>query len=218
MRVLLVPAVLLFLAVAAQADPVVRLTSGSETKSVTDNGIGDLSSDAGVISVAGSVGGFFFNMTLAFTKPFLGSSTEGTMHLTQVSLSGGGGAITIEFTDTDFIAAGPNLSFDAAIGGLTMGTVSYDLKVDPGNSEFGGSVVTSLGPSGPGAFSDAASTFVSGLTTFSMTMVVTIDHPSWGITSFDADAKDPIAPIPEPAGLALLCGACGIVLLRRRRA
>jgi len=161
----------------------------------------------GVVNFNGSLGGttnFTVNITTGISKPTLGSTTFVKMDLNSVNVtSTGGGTLTIEFTDTDFLAVAGNTAFDVDTGGTTNGTFGISWYADDANAAFAQtSLITSQGAFGPGAFSASTAGGANLTGAFSITAVATITHTGAGqVSSFDSE----INAVPEP-GTVLLFG------------
>lgn len=69
------------LAPSAFAVPQLQLSDGTTTITVTDQGIGDIDGNTGVIVFHGSIGAFNINVTTGITKPVLGSPTQPVLDL-----------------------------------------------------------------------------------------------------------------------------------------
>jgi len=220
MRFILALVVCAALASQTNADAILKLTSGATTVSITDTtdgSGGDVNPLEGVITFVGAVGNFTLNVTTGTTKPFNATPLSPYMDLNNISAttSAGPGTLTIEFTDTDFVATSSSMGFVFQIGGTTQGWVASSLKADDGNAEFGGSTVASLGPytAASGSFSGGTTGTIVGFTgSYSLTLVATVVHSASHSTSFNTDVT-----VPEPSSLAFLGSALGVIILRRRR-
>lgn len=196
----------------ASAIPMLELSSGLTTITVSDGGPGDTNPEAGVITFNAPIEDFTINVTTGITKPVIGSPFDPQIHLSSVDVTTvAGGTLTIKFTDTDFL--GEYSSSYTAIGGLTSGTLSLESYLDDANTPFGtGILLADMGPfTGPFASTASSSFALSGIP-YSLTLVATINHTGSGVTSFDAHAA-----VPEPSTLLLLgSGLLGIGFLGRK--
>jgi hypothetical protein len=204
----------------AHAVPMLQLTSGGSTVTITDGAGGDPLD--GQISFAGASGPvpFLVNAT-GITKPVLGTANEPQMDLVTIVLSSGASILGIEFTETDFTGIGP-MGYLAAIGGTSNFKVnSFKVYRDVSNLPFGkAELLTSSGPF-TGAFSDGTHSGLSTPTSvpYSLTIALEVEHGDSGqVTSFNAT----LLPQPEPGTLLLfgtgLLGMFGYGWRRRKQA
>jgi hypothetical protein len=183
-------------ALFASAELQLRLSSGPTTILAVDQGVNDVDPALGVVSYIGAVGGVWLNtLSVGVSKPAAGSATEPQIDLLNRSISTDGSTLTIELTDTDFLASG---DYHASIGGTTEGIVTFSTWTDAGNAPFARTTArSSQGPfSGPSSFADNDATTISAVGPYSITFEVTITHPSSGLTGFDAFVF--IIPPPPP--------------------
>jgi hypothetical protein len=184
------------------------LTSSGLT---TTNSDFDFGAGAGAVGYGGPIGTFLINITGGLSKPIIGE--PGTMlDLFSVNVSGGTGTLTIALTDTDFFRGGAGfLNFN--IGGTTDGTISAQAYMDAGNAEFGtGTLLGSMTSAGPAFSHTSAGTTVNTTDPYSLTLVATVTHDGFGISSFDANV------VPEPSMLALMSlGLIGLGFAGRRK-
>ena len=194
----------------------IRLVSGSDSMTLSDNSLGDINPTTGAVTFIGSVGDFVFNVSTGISKPVLGSASNPFMDLVSVDISSNNASpasLQIFLTDTNFTASVPG--FKADIGGTTMGTVKYKTYLDSGNNPFGTSTLLTDATYQTGPFSGSAASgllSLSGL--YSLTQEIDITHAYAGVTSFDAA----IAPVPEPGTMVLLgVGLLGLAIYGKRR-
>lgn len=208
--------IIVFLLVGIQsvhAMPVLKLSDGTTTIMVVDEGPNDaLPGVIGGVGYLGSVGVFNLTVTTGFVTPFLGTSTFPSMDLNSVAVSSSksGGTLTIMFTDTDFGPIGAPV-FETMVGGTSRGTVNFNTYVDSTNTAFGtNTLIGNLGTYGPGAFSGSTSATYSPSNPFSMTAVATITHGGGSkVSGFDLNvnvAPEPISSTLFVIGAAILGG------------
>jgi LPXTG-motif cell wall-anchored protein len=215
----------------AEAGLILKLSDTADLASVTivDNGIGDLSSDLGVVTFAGKVGEFNVNVSTGLSSPVIGSGLFPQMDLNSIDAKPTGSkadVLTIQLTYTGW---GPTLTpttLTQEVGGTLSGSIAsvkFNTFVDPTNTAFG---------TGAGTIKGTALTFsgspysgtnnlqygpLSGL--YSVTEVGTISaHVGSGSVSYDFA----LAPVPEPSSLTLagfgILAGIGLVYRKRRRA
>jgi hypothetical protein len=214
-----------FGAPTADAIPMLRLTSGAESVTITDEGGGDAASGTpGVVGFAGGVGTFTLNLTTGFTTPVLGSPTEPWMDILSGDLSGGAGTLTIELTETDFTTPTPVGHFLTSIGGTSFRPdtlIQVQTYLDTANTPFGlgtplgntGSILTGADLAFAGASGGGG---VPTSSPYALTSVVTLAHFGPTFSSFDAQLK--IDPAPEPSSWLLLgSGVVALGCYQRRR-
>jgi hypothetical protein len=205
-------------ALPAHAIPSLRLTEGANVVTVSDNGISDINTDVGTVAFSGNVGSFYVPIALGVTKPILGTSTNPSIDLVSLQV-GGGSAITIEFSETDFFEDGPVVDLPSLIGGTTNGTIRYQTFASLSNALFATDILISdSGVLGPGAFSftDFANIALAG--TYALTSVVTITH-SASVTnsSFNATVEIAEPGLISMISLSGLLFAAGISARRRQK-
>ncbi len=199
----------------ANAIPILKISDGVDTVVVEDgSGLDNQAGTDGVVGYDGSIGGFNFNNFIGFTKPIYGTELKPRMHLNTVVSSfeffnGSGGltndTITVMFTETDFVASGPNLNIHTLFGGVAANNMELSLYLDENNTAFGMStLVDTSGAIESGAFSD---TLLEGITidplsSYSLTLVAEITHTGIGaeVTSFDLE----MYASPEPSTILLM--------------
>jgi hypothetical protein len=217
-RIALLVAGLLVLAIPLAAAAVsVRLISGATTVTCDDGDPCDVNPAAGAVTVIGTVGLFTVNVTTAITEPALGSASFAILDLNSVNVSGGPGTLTILASHTGYAGPLPGGIYPAQlnVGGTTTGTVSFAGYLDDGNALFGTtSLLGTLGPFGPGAFSGSVAGAAGATAPFALTLVANITHTSGGNTSFDFEVRPRVA---EPGMLSLFGIGLGSVLVGGRR-
>jgi PEP-CTERM motif-containing protein len=218
-RLLLASAFAVGAVAAANALPVLRLTtSGGATATISDGGAGDANAATGAVTFVNGLGSdWFVNVTTGLSKPVLGAANSPELDINSINVSAmpGAGWLDIELTDIDFTPTTGAL-FLAAIGGTTAGSVSYQTYFDSGNTEFARtSALTSIGGIGP-AFAATTYGVLSSAVTYSLTLVVRITHT--GSPTIQSSSFDALLKVPEPGTLLLLgSGMLAFAIVARRR-
>jgi hypothetical protein len=209
-----------FLAAAAfgvglpsQASPIVRLSDGSTTMQIGDPSSFSpqpLGQSAGDMAYVGTLGSQWM-LSLTSAPGSLQYSVSAS------NIGGGGTYLDLEISDTDFsLASIPSIAqFLGNITGKTQGMVTWWMFVDDGNGLFAHATEIGHGTNGAEAFfADIRGLgLVDG--TFSMTLLVRINHGnSEQLTSFAFQGVSQL--VPEPGTILLLgVGLLGLVLARR---
>ncbi len=211
-------ALVLGIQATSHAVATLRLTDGVTTVTLAD-GNAD-----GVVTFNGAIGVWTVNVTTGITYPTLGSPADIHIDLNSVDVnSGGASTLTILFSEVGFTGplAGGILGVHQLAGGTLSApagsTATFKAYVDDGNALFTlTSLLTTIGPFGPGAFAGEADGFAAGITApFSMTSWAQLALTGPGIASFDSEIH---GKIPEPISLILLgSGLAGAGLYRRLR-
>jgi len=209
------------LAVGVHATPELVISDGTSTIYVLDNGAGDLASNAGQITWAGSIGVWSLNVSSGVTGGTIGAPS---IDLSGQSTSTGAGKLDIYYLDNNF---GPtDASFTASIGGtlLANSTLAYASALDATNNLLGPWSINPLTPwlnfSAKGAFSGASSSGVVNVgNPYSLVLYTELVHKGVGTSSYDALLE---TNVPDSATTSLLVGlglvAVGAFAFRTRRA
>jgi hypothetical protein len=166
-----------------------RLSDGTTTVTIVDEGLGDAAVGIpGAVEYVGPVGpNWYLDVTVGSAYPVIGAPTAPAMDIGTANNSIGSGTLTIDFTDTGFSAGG---AADFQVGGNTAGAVAFSVWTDPTNLPFAKTTqITTLGPlvgGIGGSFTGVAGGVVSTPAPYSMTMEAVIQHTVSGHTGFDA--------------------------------
>jgi hypothetical protein len=164
---------------------------------IHDNGPGDSSPTAGVITFTGSVPPFIYVSATAISE-LIGDALKARIFVSEIVV-GGPGTLVTKATDIDYKLAsqpGPHV-LTSLIGGVTGGTVKFINELDPSNTAFAdgspGDIITTgmQGPFGPGAFSDTKTKGfeLASADPFSLTDTVTVVHSKFAVTSLGAESN-----------------------------
>jgi hypothetical protein len=195
-----------------QADTILQLSSGSDT--VTIGG-------SGIVAWAGNLDSWDINLTVGMDSSMPG---PWTLDLKSLNIATAPSILHVLLSETDFEAPTPGGGWDLSFAGVLVGpaasSATYDAYIDPGNVALATtSLIASIGPIGPGAFSEHASgsvplSFGSYSLTQELTLVAGNGTSPWRLTGFLGNAKISPAPgpgvpptptaTPEPTSLLLL--------------
>ena len=199
-------------------NPIITIADNSARDTNAAVGLINYDSGSAAAILAGDTLIFNTNIAIGTSKPILGPLPEIDLFSVETSsLQGGGaqaGVIQVKLTDPDF--AGTFQGFWLEAGGTTQSNSDITSFLDTTNAAFG--VNTPLGSilgMGPGPISGSAmSGFVGVPGPYSLTVVATITHTNFGISSVDAR----LHAVPEPGSLLLLgSGLAGLGLWGWRR-
>jgi hypothetical protein len=187
----------------------IRVTDGVNTVNCSDGQACDTNPNAGIVSVATSLGALWLDISSTGYGPNLIPGFSLDLKSGQLSTSGPA-TVQVMLSDSGFTKATGNEYL--SIGGTSDGTIQ--MKAYAGVNEF--DMTTLLGDTGllsGEPFSGSASGNVKLTAPYSLTIWTEIKHPGAGLTTYDANLK-----VPEPGSLALLgLGLLGIGAARRSR-
>lgn len=185
--------------IASASSIALRITDGTTTVTVFDNGVGDGNTvSPGTIVWSGVVGDWFIDVVAGKGEDAIGVPPGGMDLHYDVSSLGTGTTLSLMLTQYDMTPAYPGWSLE--IGGTNIGTgVTYDAFADDGNTQFGmvSPISLALGPftSSPFAAVGGSSMVVSPL--YSLTQRLRFTSPGEGLATGDAA----LLALPEPASM-----------------
>lgn len=173
----------------------IELISGTSDIFVSDGGVGDMSSGAGQILWLGNIHGWNLTVTVADTKPNLGSATSPQLDLTVTANTPGLGDLVVKFSETDFGPTSGSLNSSFFQNGTSLGT--GQVLVDPSNQLFGGAASTDANLTGP----------------YSLTLVDT-----FAVGTISADHRASVSSVPDGGTTAAMLGfgLTGLGVFRRK--
>ena len=203
----------------------VRLSDGTTTVTVNDNGAGDVNPVVGSVTFNGAVGNFTTNVTTGTSKPIL---PQATLQLASLDIfsGAGSGTLTIELTDVGFsLLGGPARTLTSNLTGFTQvnaGTASQCVGFDNLPFDCSPGVTITHPVFGPGAISNTMSTTFASTNPFAITETVKIAFATPGFASFSLTSvasTAAIAAVPQPRALLLLgLGLAGLGVVPMLRA
>lgn len=193
---------------SAEAAFKLRLSNDGDFMTIADESAGDAAIGiAGKITYSGTVGDYSFAVTIADSKPVIGSAAAPELATTINALYSPSGAtiddtLVVESTDTDFGPSMNPLGFDLFANSASdnTGLVAYNAYVDLGNGEFVQSTQIDGSIAGSGVFNAASSGSVATDAGYSVTLVTTVRSTASGQNSqYDVS----LSAVPEPASLVV---------------
>jgi hypothetical protein len=191
-----------------------RLTDGTTTVNVTDNGGGDANATTGKISWSGTVGLWTVDVSFGTGEGFPLTGPGGMDTTYNVSSSSGNGTtLTILFTQYDMTPSYPGWAL--SIGGTNTANTPVAYSAFYSNTNVPGALTTQIGSTlGPftasGAYGGSSSGSAADVPLYSLTQRLQFRSTGSGGNTGDAS----LLPIPEPASMLLL--GTGLVFVARR--
>ena len=199
---------------SVNAIPTLTLSDGiaADTKTIVDNGVGDLNPDSGIVLFSGSLGVFNINVTSGFTKPAVGSAAAPEIDISSFNNARAAGTLTITFSEDGFTAFPGTVKAD--FGGTQMNGNATNTVLQ------NGMLLTTIGPLSGTNFSGGAtgSLKAGGAFPYSLTQSVVMNFAGAGNKSFDAHVG---VGVPD-GGMTVtllglgLAGLAGVGRLRQR--
>ena len=211
---------------SSHAVPTLRLTDGTATVTIEDEGLLDINPLGNWVTFLGRVGPYWYaNVTTGSVGQDMAVAH---MNLSSVNSTRSAGVVppdlNIQFSEVGFTGETFSRFFDAMllVGGTTHGTVTFTYWLDDHNTLFGlTTLLGTLGLFGSGAFSGSKKGYGAASSPFSLTLEATLHHPAGAAktTSFSQGLDQQVqSNIPEPITLILYgLGFLGAGLYRRLR-
>jgi hypothetical protein len=190
----------------AEAAPMLRLSDGVTTITITDEIAGSPGDSAlgapGTVTFIGALGAFAITVDTGVTKPASGSADVPMMSLSVVASAAAPGTLTLEFWETGFTGLGSGaLAFSATA--LSGGSATYEAFVD--STKIGPTLALSgpaAGVTGSGPVSPPAAT------PYKLTQIVTLTLAAGGVGILGAQLA-----VPEPATMTLFGVSLALVAM-----
>ena len=197
---------------SVNAIPTLTLSDGiaADTKTIVDNGVGDLNPDSGIVLFSGSLGVFNINVTSGFTKPAVGSAAAPEIDISSFNNATAAGTLTITFSEGGFTGFPGTVKAD--FGGTQMNGNATNTVLQ------NGMLLTTIGPLSGTNFSGGMSGSLTGGAPYSLTQSVVMNFTAAGDKSFDAHVG---VAVPD-GGMTVtllglgLAGLAGVGRLRQR--
>ena len=179
---------------SADAALVMTLSDGitADTRTIVDNGMGDLKTLTGEILFSGAIGVWKLNVDMGTSKPQIGGQFNPEMDLSvATATSTGAGTLTITLSDTGFGPLTGNKGFVTIGMGGTLNTGSVRAS-----GQVNGTTVVTDPSFNTASWHGSATGIASGLESpFSLEETVVITHPGAGQTS--GDFTEDVVLVPE---------------------
>lgn len=198
--------VVIGVALAANGQPILRLTSGATTKTITDNGVGDIYPTLGIVDYLGPVGTWSVNV-VGKTMPAFGSTSSPYLSLAITRDTPGTSSLKLEFTETGFSAG--HFSLSDVFGGTGFSGVTLTAWADTADTPFGHNTLLGTFSYGTGPFNGSNVDLKSFSSAFSLTLEFDITS-STGST-ITSTMKGTSVPDAGATGLYLALGLTPLV-------
>lgn len=207
----------------ADAALTVKLVNGATTVICADNAQCDGFADPGNLVLSGvAVGSYLLNLTIAVSKPAIGSEVLPALQLTDFSVSpfgSAGGALSVFVSDDGFTGPSSPVPYEFAVAGTTTNAnVLFSAYTDGNNALFATtSPLAQIGPLSGLSFSGAHSLALASSTfPYSVTLAAQINPVGQSMSLSSVSAQ--LTPVPLPvAGLLFASGLVGLLGVARRR-
>jgi len=220
----------------ASAAMQLKLSSGSTTQTITDNGAGDSNPAVGQISFAGAIGAFSTVISSNVSNSPGSDAAGGFLHGNSISVrdtSNQKATLTISVTDTDFTKPDSPTHIGSSFAGTFLSgsageSATLQSYLGTGNAAFGTAFTTGVQtltlPNGGvfpfgAAAPDKQATLNNVKSPYSLTQVYTINLSAGGSANLAGTTScvNQGGAVPEPASLSLLGLGAALLMARRRR-